>query len=313
MYIYFTYPSPGDIMVFKIGTLFSGIGAPEVAINNLRIDHSIEYACDNSEYAMQTYKANHSAKYYYDDVCEMTETTHKIDLLVYGFPCQPFSVAGRRNGSNDKRGKLIFAAIKILNKHLPKFFIAENVPGLLHHRQDMKDILSAMRVNYDVQYATLNSLDFGVPQRRRRLWFVGIRKDLKASFDFTKLHHRTRPLLRDVLESTDDKRYYARPILLEKEKFKHALDIAKGDIISCITHTIARDGSSREYMSYVAAVHNAIGEMRKPTPEECLRLFGFPKSFKFPANLYDTRKYEQVGNTMVVPCLEEIIQELIKI
>jgi len=301
-------------MVFKIGTLFSGIGAPEVAVKNLKINHSVEYACDNDEYAMQTYKANHSAKHYYSDVCDMTKSTHKIDLLVYGFPCQPFSIAGLRNGSKDKRGMLIFTAIKILNNQLPKFFIAENVPGLLqHHKQDMEAILLAMRANYNVQYAILDSLDFGVPQRRRRLWFVGIRKDLKASFDFTKLHHRKRPLLRDVLSRIEDKKYYARPVLLEKKKFKYILDIAKGDIIPCITHTIGRNGSSREYMTYVAAVYKAIGEMRKPTPEECLKLFGFPESFKFPASLCDTRKYEQVGNTMVVPCLEEIITELIKI
>jgi DNA (cytosine-5)-methyltransferase 1 len=299
-------------MVLKVGTLFSGIGAPEVAIKNLKMNHSIEYACDNNKYAMETYRVNHSAKHYYDDVCDMTETNYDIDLLIYGFPCQPFSIAGLRNGSKDKRGMLIFSAVKILNNHLPRFFIAENVPGLLqHHKKDMEAILSAMRVNYDVQYSILNSLDFGVPQRRKRLWFVGIRKDLKTNFDFTKLHHRKRPSLRNLLERMDDKKYYARSTLLEKNKFKHILETSRGDIIPCITHTIARDGSSREYMSYVAAVYNAIGEMRKPTPEECLRLFGFPKTFKFPPDLCDTKKYEQVGNTMVVPCLEGIMEELI--
>ena len=221
-------------------------------------------------------------------------------------------MAGRRTGLEDPRGQLVFDAIDILNKTQPLYFIAENVKGLT--KQDsgkcLRKILRLFRRSgYKVRYKVLNLLDFGIPQHRERLWIVGIRKDQKRNFKFPNNRISFIPL-KKILDKKANKVFYASKSLLSKDKVQKRLKNYNNEYINCITQTIARNGSSSEYVSYIAAINKAVGQKRKPTPEECLRLFGFSSKFKFPQSSSLTSKYNQLGNTMPVPVLKSILRKL---
>jgi DNA (cytosine-5)-methyltransferase 1 len=116
--------------MIKIGTTFSGIGAPEQTLKNLKIPHVTKWACDIDKYAKQTYLANHSCEKWYDDITKINvDELEYVDLYVFGFPCQAYSSQGLRGGLEDHRGKLIYYSLQILQEKQPKYFIAENVRG----------------------------------------------------------------------------------------------------------------------------------------------------------------------------------------
>lgn len=300
--------------MIRVGTLFSGVGAPEIALRNLNIKHRVIFACENDKNAQLTYMENNKCETLYDNVLSFPKKVHAIDILVFGFPCQSFSYAGKMKGLNDSRGQLAIKAIDILGTVKPKFFIAENVVGLMS--QDSGNTLDRLfnlmkEAGYNIKYKVLNSLDFGVPQHRRRLWFVGIRKGIDSDFKFPEGKSRKRRPLNNFLDKTVDKKFFATPAFLSKEKVQLRLKNYDKDYIPCITHTIARNGSSSEYINYIAAVNYAINQTRKPTPEECARLHGFPENFRFPSGVYITHRYHQMGNTMTTPLIEDILKNLL--
>lgn len=296
-------------MTVKLGTLFSGIGSPEFALKSLRIPHKIEFACDNDVFVKQTYLANHTCKLFYEDVKKIDELP-KVDLLVFGFPCQPFSFAGHKEGLQDDRGKLIFNTINLIKKSRPKTFIAENVEGLLEINEGKTfDIIlkNFKKIGYKIEYKILNSIDFGIPQNRRRLWIVGT---LKGDFVFSKQVDKPKHLS-DFLDKQVEDNVFATESFLSKPKVKDRIKNYKKPYINCITQTIGRNGSSSEYISYVAAVYNAIKQTRKPTVKECCRLFDLPDNFYFPPNVSITRQYSMLANSMVVTVLKSLIKNII--
>lgn len=308
----------GDKMVFdeilKVGTLFSGIGAPEVALKLSGINHEIEFACESDIQARETYITNNTCNYLYNDInCIDLKTIPYVDLLVFGFPCQSFSNAGKKKGFNDPRGKLVLKAINILSAIKPLYFVAENVKGLewQNNGKTMDTLLNKMYASgYNVYYKTMDSKDFGVPQQRKRIIFVGIRKDLRKKYIFPSALNK-KVSLKSVLDSKVDKNFFATSSFLSKEKVIAKLKSYNKEYIPCLTHTIARNGSSGEYISYIAAVNKAISQKRKPTPRECLRLHGFPEQFKIPEGISITSQYRQVGNTMTIPLFVEVFKKLV--
>ena len=298
--------------MLKVASLFSGIGGPEEAISQMGIEHEIQFACDCDKKARDTYLHNFQPKAFFNDVTDLPEL-YPIDLLVFGFPCQPFSSAGHKQGFQDARGKLINHAIEVLKKTQPSYFIAENVKGIINQDNGkcLKKILQLLRgAGYNVRYKVINSLDFGLPQHRERLWIIGTKKDMDCDFKFPVNKTSYIPL-NELLDKKVDDRFYASKSLLSKSKVKIRLKNYDKNYINCITQTIARNGSSSEYISYVAATNRAIGQKRKPTPEECLRLFGFSNKFKFPQSVSLTSRYNQVGNTMPVLVLKAILEKLV--
>lgn len=298
----------------RVATLFSGIGAPEVALKELGVPHRVVLACDCDAAARKTYCSNLGCDSFYDDVRQVPTILPNLDLLVFGFPCQPFSAAGRRLGLKDPRGKLIQEATRILVGSKPRYFVAENVGNLVRHDggRTLAKVLRWLRsAEYRVTHTVLNSLDFGVPQSRERVWFVGIRSDLPYHWS-APTGVGTHPPLRDILDQKVESRYFATASFLRKPKVVHSLCSYRKDYLPCLTHTIARNGSSREYISYVAAVNTAVGQLRKPTPQECLRAHGFPEWFRFPRGVSVTACYNQLGNTMSVPVVSAVLQKLVK-
>tara|TARA_R110001583_G_scaffold41335_2_gene131619 strand:+ start:19850 stop:21034 length:1185 start_codon:yes stop_codon:yes gene_type:complete len=225
----------------KVGTFFSGVGSPEQALNNLGIEHEIEFACDIDKYAKQTYLKNFNTKQFYTDITalDMKDLSY-VDLLVFGFPCQAFSLAGKRGGFEDTRGTLFYDALRYLKEHRPRYFIAENVKGLVSHDkgktfQTIIDCLASTvntqmsimpfdNLGYHIHYKVLNTKNFGIPQNRERIFIIGIRDDADNDFTFPKEF----PLelkLKDILQDNPNSKYF----LSEKQKDR-LLERTKVDI-----------------------------------------------------------------------------------
>jgi len=208
----------------KVGTFFSGVGSPEQALNNLGIPHEIEFACDIDKYAKETYLKNFNPKNFYTDITTLKmQDLASVDLLVFGFPCQAFSMAGKRKGFDDTRGTLFYDALRYLIEHRPRYFIAENVRGLLSHDngktfQTIIDCLAKTtnyqmslmpfdNLGYHIHYKVLNTKDYGIPQNRERIFIVGIRDDKDNTFTFPREVFLNLKL-KDLLEVKVDNKYF---------------------------------------------------------------------------------------------------------
>ena len=308
--------------MISIGTDFSGIGSPEQALIKLGVKHISNFACDYDKYAKQSYLANYKPKIFYDDI---TKRDHKqtpyVDLYVAGFPCQAFSTAGKRKGFQDTRGTLFFDLLQYLKEQKPKYFILENVKGLLSHDKGrtfgtILDCLAKTvnkqyfitppeNLGYHVYYKVLNTKDYGVPQNRERVFIVGFRDD-KHKFKFPKKI----PLklkLKDIIDyDVDDKYYLSEKMIkgIEKSNSKrikvygadtpcfkvHSLYPRSGDPKKGGTgHLSKQDGTTycidTGNCQAIECVNGAgvkiQNKIRRLTPLECFRLQGFPDSFYY--------------------------------
>ena len=233
----------------KVGTFFSGIGSPEQALLNLGIKHEIEFACDIDKYARETYLKNFDCKNMYEDInaLDMKDLSY-VDLLVFGFPCQAFSMAGKRGGFEDTRGTLFYDALRYLKEHKPRYFIAENVKGLLSHNngktfQTIIDCLALTtntqmslmpfdNLGYHIYYKVLNTKDFGIPQNRERIFIVGIRDDADNNFRFPK-EIPLKLKLKDLLQINVDDKYYLSNKAVDKIK-RHNNKSLNNKVSNCI-------------------------------------------------------------------------------
>lgn len=210
----------------KVSTVCSGIGSPEQALKNLGIPHEIAFACEIDKFARQTYLANFNPSMMLEDMTKETweGKEYYSDLFIGGIPCQSFSLAGKRLGELDPRGLLFYDFYRYVKNQQPKYFIIENVKGLLSDDngntfQNWLQLLGRSvntqenmfnhpdSLEYNLHWKVLNSKDFGVPQNRERVFIVGIRKDLSNTFRFPIgwfLYKR----LKDVLEPSVDEKYY---------------------------------------------------------------------------------------------------------
>jgi DNA (cytosine-5)-methyltransferase 1 len=209
----------------KTGSDFSGVGAFEQALKRLKIDYETIFACDIDKYARQTYIENYGQpKYFPEDVYDRKIPTASLDIYMTSPPCQAFSLAGSRKGENDDRGVLFYNSHEFIKVNKPRYFIFENVKGLLSDDkgrtfQRWIDYL-AQSVNgqpvifpheesvmYHIYYRVLNSKKFGVPQNRERIFIIGIRDDKDNDFSFPKEQYLTKKL-KDILENEVDHKYY---------------------------------------------------------------------------------------------------------
>lgn len=222
----------------KIGSQFSGVGAFEQSLVRLGVNFKNIYAADWDRYARQTYLLNfEEPEYYVKDVHdtpikELTDKHGSLDIAMFSPPCQAFSMAGKRLGKDDKRGVLFFNSLEFIKENKPRYFIFENVKGLLSHDkvdknavygrtfQEWSNYLGGKSVNgvhtffpyedsvpYHIYFQVLNAKHYGIPQNRERIFIIGIRDDEDNNFQFPKpipLEKR----LKDVLESEVDEKYF---------------------------------------------------------------------------------------------------------
>lgn len=243
--------------MITIGTDFSGIGSPEQALIKMGIEHQSMFACDVDKYAKQSYLANHKTENFYDDITKRNHNeTPYVDLYVAGFPCQTFSMAGKRKGFEDTRGTLFFDLLQYLKAKKPKYFVLENVKGLLSHNggRTFLTILDCLAktvntqysfttyddgLNYYVYYKVLNTKDFGIPQSRERVFIVGFR-DEKHSFKFPKKIPLAKRL-KDVLENKVDQKYFLKEETVKKLQEYNKRNKEKGNYFKAKFHDIEKE------------------------------------------------------------------------
>lgn len=295
--------------------LFAGIGGMRLGFE--QAGYQILYSNDIDKHSCETYRANFGHIDERDVRKVDAEELPDFDVLLAGFPCQPFSMIGKRDGLADPRGQLFNEIVRILNVKKPTAFLLENVKNLIRHNRGetfdhIKSELKNAGGGYSIFYEILDSKNFGVPQHRERTYIVGL-KEKSTPFTFPQKGRYARAkTLRGVLETkVPEKHYltekYYKGLLGHKER--HA---KKGSGFGCavvdldgVSNTLVcgNMGRERNLIKDAASEKNRWG-IRRLTPRECARLQGFPDSFKIPVS--DTQAYKQFGNAVSVPVAKEI-------
>lgn len=260
--------------MLKVATVCSGIGSPEVAIRNLGIKHEIVFGCEIDKYARQTYLANFNPSMMLEDMTKENWEDEKYysDIFIGGIPCQAFSLAGKRLGELDARGLLFYDFYRYVKNQQPKYFIIENVKGLLSMDKgnvfnNWKALLGQSEngnmflhthedsLMYNLHWKVLNTKNFGLPQNRERVFLIGIRKDLPNDFVFPKeipLELR----IKDLLEKNVDKKYYLSDKLIntflnrpqsKNYPFKPIKD-TENEIACCLNARYYKMGATDNYI-----------------------------------------------------------------
>ena len=303
---------------YKAIDLFAGIGGIRLGFANA-FKENIEFVFSSEidKYAQQTYKANFDG----DVAGDITKIDEKDipshDILLAGFPCQAFSIAGKRLGFEDTRGTLFFEVARIIKYHKPKILFLENVKGFVNHDNGntfrvVKETLEEM--GYKVFTKVLNAKDFGVPQNRERIYIVAFLDDIEFEFPealCTEVSIKSK-LQKDVLE----KYYYNGKPLFERIKD----DVVNENSIYQWRRQYVRENKSGVCPTLTANMgtggHNVPivrdkKGIRKLTPRECANFQGFPDTFILP-NLVDSQLYKQCGNSVVVEVINKIAEKILK-
>ena len=303
----------------KIIDLFAGIGGLRLGFEKQGAE--CVFSSENDKHAQMTYEANFNKKPAGDIYKVKSSDIPAHDILLAGFPCQPFSIAGYRKGLKDERGNLFFQILRILRECRPKAFLLENVKGLINLNKgrvfrNMTALLQ--KTGYQVYSKVLNTMEYGnLPQTRERIYITGIRKNLNRQFSFPPPVKLTKTI-HDILskQKQDDYFYYDRfPIykILKKE-------ITKKDTIYQWRRTYVRENKSKVCPTLTANTgtggHNVplildhYG-IRKLTPKECAGFQGFPDSFILPEFAGKGCLYKQIGNSVSIPVIENIAANLL--
>ncbi len=292
--------------------LFSGIGGLRYPLTELENTECV-FSSEIDLKAIETYYQN------FGDIPkgDITKINPKDipdhDLLLGGFPCQPFSFAGKKNGFDDERGKLIYSVIDILKIKKPKYFILENVKGFVSKKNfsNFLFVISEIeKIGYKINWKILNSKNFGLPQNRERIYIVGkigINKIILPN----DLNIKTS--LFNILETKVDDKYTISNKLWEGHKIRKVKNLNKGygfgykifdensEYVSTLSRRYYKDGSE-------ILIKQNNKNPRKLTPREVSRLQGFPDNFIL--NKSDIETYKQMGNAVSINVSREVIRKI---
>lgn len=301
-----------DWTTFKFIDLFAGIGGIRLGFES--VGGTCVFSSEWDAAACQTYKANFGEQPAGDITKVKSEDIPDFDILLAGFPCQPFSIIGDKEGFNhETQGTLFFEIERILRDKQPKAFMLENVRNLTAHDKGrtfkvIVDHLTAL--GYHVHHKVLNALDYGVPQKRERIIIVGFKDDVDFKFP-EPVPVEQRKTLSDILEENVDARYYVRPEIrdsrLERLKDKNYPKpyISHENIAGSITphpySSALRAGASANYI--------LVNDERRPTERELLRIQGFPDDYKIVVSYSQLR--HQTGNSVAVPVMKAVAREML--
>lgn len=311
----------------KIASFFAGIGGIELAFEQAGFD--TVFANEFDRFARETYSANFSAELNPEDINDLpAEDVPFTDVMTGGFPCQPFSQAGYRQGFDDEqgRGNLYFELDRLYNYHKPPIVFFENVRGLVGHDKGntFRTILGMLhKAGYHVRYKVLNASEYGnIPQNRERIYIVGF-LDVAVcdKFRFPDPIPLTTQLS-DVIDfnsKVDDKYYYTA----DKHKFYPELESVITDPSSVyqwrrqyvrqnqsglVPTLTANMGTGGHNVPLVLTKHG----IRKLTPRECFNVQGFPPTYVLPTNVSNGQLYKQAGNSVAVPVVRRIAEQIKK-
>lgn len=313
--------------------LFAGIGGFRIALQNNNA--KCVFSSEIDEKAAETYRENFG-EYPSGDIVQIkSEEIPEHDILCGGFPCQPFSIGGLRKGFEDTRGTLFFQVARILKEKQPRAFLLENVRGIVNHDKGktLETILATLdEIGYSCDYRVMNASDYGVPQNRERWYCVGFRKDLGVSFgeqnvdtllytfppkirlersinDFVDINQKgyeitetannnINKFLEDFYTRKGQSEYYT----IANEIRPSRCNFRNDGIVPCFTAKMGTGGNN---------IPVIVKYKRKLTERECLRLMGFPATYKIRENYHQS--YKQIGNSVVVPVIEALSKGIIEI
>ena len=320
---------------FSFFDMFAGIGGFHQALK--RLGGRCVGACEIDDKARNTYLANHNlpSAHFYKDIHDLsTKNIPDHDLLCAGFPCQPFSISGKKKAFQDKRSSVVDALFEFIRIKKPPMVMLENVKHIKHVNGGMvfEYIIQRLKENgYNVSYKLLNSRDFGVAQNRKRWIFVGVLSEARYKF---KLKEKSQTILSDVIEKKGQFDYLDEPFtLITSPKKQPSGLIFCGYRNKKIRKVGVRQGT--EHLSRVHKQPNRIysidgvhptipsqessgrfwillknGKVRKLTVKECFRLMGFDDNFVKPGT--DGTLYVQIGNSICVPMVEAVSRSLLE-
>ena len=305
---------------FTFIDLFAGIGGMRLAFQSA--NGTCVYSSEWNKFSQQTYAANFGETPEGDITKVDADSIPDHDILVAGFPCQPFSIAGvskkqslgRATGFEDKtQGTLFFDVCRILNAKRPKAFMLENVKNLCSHDhgRTFQIILESLdELDYQVFYKILDGQNY-VPQHRERILIIGFdrkRYERDINFEFSITPVSPKPVLKDILEPVVDDKYTLTDHLWEYLQSYAEKHKASGNGFGyglASKDGITRTLSARYYKDGAEILIPQEGKApRRLTPRECARLQGFPDSFIIPVS--DTQAYRQFGNSVVVPLMADV-------
>lgn len=328
-------------MSIRFADLFAGIGGIRLGFEQAFPDHETVFVSEWDRYANETYRAN------FGDTPEIRGDVTKvgadevpdIDICLAGFPCQAFSIAGKHQGFSDSykgqsRGTLFAEVVRICEVKKPKVIFCENVKGLVQHDHGntFRVIAGAFEeIGYKVFHKVLNSKDFGVPQNRERIYIVCFRNDIAPeTFGFPEGTDDTKTI-QDILEDAPvPAKYYLSDVYMDSLRRHKARHAAKGNgfgyVIrdhdgiagACVCGGMGRERNliidHRTYsMTPTTHIKGTVNteDIRKMTPREWARLQGYPDDFVLP--LSDTHLYRQLGNTVTVPVIKAVAEQIRKV
>lgn len=299
---------------FSFIDLFAGLGGIRLGFE--RAGGECVFSSEWDKSAQQSYFANFGEIPRGDITrIDSSEIPH-FDILCAGFPCQPFSIIGDKQGfRHETQGTLFFEIERILRDKMPKAFMLENVRNLISHDKGrtFAIILEHLKnLGYYTHYQVLNALDFGLPQKRERIIICGFRENVDFAFPLGVLgSHNSIKSLSEILESSVDKKYFVNEAIKSSRIARMKKEIAKpyithenvgGSITPHHFSCALRAGASANYL--------LVNNERRLSEREMLRLQGFPESYKVVVPYSAFKK--QIGNSVAVPVIEAVAKEMLK-
>ena len=302
--------------MLRIGTDCSGIEAPIQALQQLRIPFEHSFCCEKDSFALKSIQANYTPKKIYNDI---TKRKHAllpdIDMYICGFPCQPFSLMGNKMGTEDCRSNIMYQCIKVIKKKLPKVFILENVKNFKFIQKGepfnylIKQLKNIKNTNgnlaYNIYHDILNTKDYGIPQNRERIFFIGIRKDIQTNEYTTPSKLAMKPLDDFIIDKTICNLQISKSLNNNLKKIKDANSYSY--IVTPFTFYSIIKNLSPTLTTQCHCYFNTKYKQNL-TPTECLLLQGFSNNFRQVVSNH--QMYKQAGNSMSVNVLKSLIKKI---
>ena len=313
---------------YNIAAFFSGVGGIELGFEQTN-EFRVVYANEFDKYARETYQLNHPDTYLDGRDIHYVQPkdipAERVDVIMGGFPCQAFSIAGYRKGFDDDRGDLFFELLRMIEGRKPRAIFIENVKNMVghDHGNTFKVIREALTENnYFIKWKVLNGKDYGnIPQNRERIYIVGF--DTKEAYDIFEFPEEVNltTSLSDVIDfgATPGEAFYYRE---GKQRFYDELKecVTSQDTVYQWRRQYVRENKNGVVPTLTANMgtggHNVpliltdSGEIRKLTPKETFNVQGYPKTFKLPEGVSNGQLYKQAGNSVVVPVIKRIAERI---
>ena len=305
-----------NVSSYKIIDLFAGIGGIRLGFQNIFKEKAeFVFSSEIDKHAKETYQLNFK-ELPHGDITKIDEKDiPSHDIILAGFPCQAFSVAGHRKGFEDTRGTLFFDVLRIVKYHKPKVVLLENVKGFVGHDKGntFKVVKSSLEeLGYYVHSKILNTKDFGIPQNRERIYIIAFLENVDFEFPQTIEDEQN---IQTCLEDEISKKYYyeGKPLYSRiKDDVTNENSVYqwrrkyvrenKSNVCPTLTANMGTGGHN------VPIIKDEKG-IRKLTPRECGNFQGFPSNYKMP-NFADSHLYKQFGNSVSINVIEKLAQNI---